>query len=181
MSLLIVSGPPGAGKSSVATLLADHYDPSFLVAGDDFFAFAHSGAIQPWLPEAHRQNTVIIEAAARATGHIATAFDTIYDGVVGPWFVDTFATGLGLDAFDYVVLLPAVELLVERVAAREGHGFASEAATRKMHREFDEAEVAAHHVIRPGRHESAADVAAEVLHYRQAGLLRYEPALATGA
>lgn len=55
-SLLVVTGPPGAGKSSVARILADSFDQSVLVEGDAFFAFLARGAIEPWLPESgHRR------------------------------------------------------------------------------------------------------------------------------
>lgn len=172
--MVVVSGPPGAGKSSVAALLADAEDRSVLVAGDDFFAFLHSGAVDPWRPEAHRQNEVVIQAAARATGRFAATYSTIYDGVIGPWSLDTFAAQLGVDALDYVILLPAELVCVERVLARQGHGFTSCEATRSMHRQFAAAEIAARHVVRPGRHERPADVAAEVQQHRRAGLLRYE-------
>src|SRR4051812_7372715 len=36
-SLLVVTGPPGAGKSTVAKLLAASAEPSVLVEGDAFF------------------------------------------------------------------------------------------------------------------------------------------------
>ena len=33
--LIVVTGPPGAGKSSVSAVLADKFTPSALVAGDE--------------------------------------------------------------------------------------------------------------------------------------------------
>jgi cytidylate kinase len=65
-SLLIVTGPPGAGKSTVARILADRFDPSVLVAGDAFFEFLARGAIAPWLPESSRQN----ESSATGLDHV---------------------------------------------------------------------------------------------------------------
>jgi len=42
--LLVVTGPPGAGKSTVARLVTDRFEPSALVEGDAFFAFLARGA-----------------------------------------------------------------------------------------------------------------------------------------
>jgi len=36
--LIVITGPPGAGKSSVSEHLANLFEPSALVAGDSFFA-----------------------------------------------------------------------------------------------------------------------------------------------
>lgn len=44
---MVVTGPPGAGKSTVARILADRVEPSVLVEGDSFFAFLARGAIPP--------------------------------------------------------------------------------------------------------------------------------------
>ncbi len=83
----------------------------------------------------------------------------MYDGVVGPWFLPTFAAAAGLDRLDYVMLLPSVEQCVERVATRRGHGFTDEAATRKMHHEFVSADLDGRHVLVDvdGTPESVAD------------------------
>jgi cytidylate kinase len=147
-SLLVVTGPPGAGKSTVASILADRAEPSALVEGDCFFTFLARGAIDPWLPESNEQNHVVTRAAAAATGHYAAGgFTTVYDGVVGPWFLPTFAAATGLERLDYAVLLPAADRCVERVLTRADHRFGDEAATRKMHAEFVAAAVESRHVL----------------------------------
>jgi adenylate kinase family enzyme len=132
-----VTGPRGAGKSTVARLLAERFDPSVLVEGDAFYGFLRRGAVAPWLPDAHSQNTVVTQAAASAAGRYAAGgFTTIYDGVVGPWFLADFTTATGLNRLEYVVLLPSVEECLARVATRQDHGFTDEAATRHMHEQF---------------------------------------------
>src|SRR3954451_7143863 len=100
--LILVTGPPGAGKSTVAVALAARFDPSVLVAGDAFFGFLATGAIAPWLPASRVQNEVVTRAAARATGEFVTGgFTTVFDGMVGPWFLPTFAGAVGVSVLDY--------------------------------------------------------------------------------
>jgi hypothetical protein len=106
VSLLVVTGPPGAGKSTVAALVADRLSRSVLIEGDAFFAFLRSGAIEPWRPGSHAQNEIVVEAAALATGRFARDYVTVYDGVIGPWFVETFLGATGLDELHYAVLFP---------------------------------------------------------------------------
>ncbi|MEM9566149.1 MAG: AAA family ATPase [Actinomycetota bacterium] len=146
-SLLVVTGPPGAGKSTVAAMLAERLDPSALVSGDRFFGFLATGAMEPWRPESHAQNTVVTEAAAAATARFAADYDTVFDGVVGPWFLPTFAAAAGLAQLDYVVLLPSEATCVRRVRSRTGHGFTDVAATRTMHAQFADASIGDRHVI----------------------------------
>jgi cytidylate kinase len=147
-SLLVVTGPPGAGKSTVAALIAKRSDPSVLIEGDAFFAFLDQGAIEPWLPESHTQNEVVTRAAAAAAGRFAQSYATVFDGVLGPWLLPNFLSATGLDSLDYVILLPPVETCVQRVQTRPDHGFTDEPATRKMHDEFARAVIAARHVLR---------------------------------
>ncbi len=146
-SLLVVTGPPGAGKSSVATVLAGRVSPSVLVEGDAFYAFLASGAIPPWLLASQVQNLVVGRAAAAATAVFAAEYDTVYDGVLGPWQLADFMRAGSIDALDYAIVLPPVEVCVERVATRVGHGFDDEAATRKMHAEFTAATIDTRHVF----------------------------------
>ncbi len=173
-SLLVVTGPPGAGKSTVARLVSERLETSVLVEGDAFFAFLDQGAIAPWLAEADAQNEVVVRAAAAASGRFAASHATVYEGVIGPWFLPVFARATGLRALHYAVLLPDAELCVDRAPTRLGHGFADEAASRHMHAEF-----ARGCLDLDGRHlvESAGGpdaLATEVLDRWAAEHLRYE-------
>lgn len=138
-SLLVVSGPPGAGKSTIAAALADRLDPSALVEGDQFFRFLRSGAIEPWRPESQRQNEVIVRIqAATARRYRDGGYHTVFDGVIGPWFLDSFRAATN-GPFEYVVLLPSLDVCLERIRSRDGHDFSDEAAARSMHTQFVEA------------------------------------------
>jgi len=147
--LVIVTGPPGAGKSAVASRLVELRSPSVLIEGDEFFRFLREGRIDPWLVESAVQNEIVTESAGAATGRFVTGgYWTVYDGVVGPWFLRRFIAASGLRRVQYIVLLPPVATCVDRVATRRDHGFTDEAATRHMHQQFDRAVLASRHIIR---------------------------------
>jgi len=133
---MVVTGPPGSGKSTVGERLAMHFDPSALVPGDDFFGFLRVGAIDPWLEDAAEQNEVVIESAAASVGRLARRCEVVYEGVVGPWFLPTFIRRAGVGSVHYAVLLPPLEVCLERVQARTGHGFNDLDAAEHMWNDF---------------------------------------------
>jgi adenylate kinase family enzyme len=146
--LIVITGPPGAGKSTVSALLVTAFEPSALVAGDAFFGFLARGAVAPWLPAAAAQNETVTEAAALAAGRLVRGgYTVIYDGVVGPWLLPTFMAATGLARLHYALLLPSEQDCLDRVADRVGHGFTDPAATRHMYADFARAPLEARHRI----------------------------------
>jgi hypothetical protein len=58
-----------------------------------------------------------------------------------------------LPHINYVILLPPLEVCLERVRGRIGHGFSDPSATRDLHAQFADAAVDARHLItEPGDH-----------------------------
>jgi predicted ATPase len=175
--LVIVTGPPGAGKSTVAPLVADGFASSVLVQGDWFFGRWRRGAIDPWLPEAVGQ-TRIAGAAAAATAGAFSRGDcvVVYEGMIRPYELPGFLATARLTAVHYAVLLPPETTCVARVTTRQGHGFTSVDATRGMYRDFAEAAVPPAHLITDA-HPAPQDIAARILDGVAAGSLLWPAAV----
>jgi cytidylate kinase len=134
----VLTGPPGAGKSTIARLVADRLPLSVHLVADVFWHHLRSGYVLPWLPEAHRQNQVTMEAVAAAAGEFASGgYDVVVDGVIGPWLLDPFLRradeGLGLT---YVVLRPDETTTVARAVARGAADLVEEGPVRHMYAQF---------------------------------------------
>jgi predicted kinase len=123
VSVLIVSGPPGAGKTTVARMLAESSDrPAVHLHTDDFYTAIRRGFIAPWLPESARQNAVISRAVAVAAIEYARGgYAVMIDGVVGPWHLDVYlqAAASARVPLSYAVLRPDRPTVTARARDRE--------------------------------------------------------------
>jgi hypothetical protein len=129
--IVILSGPPGAGKSAAARALAEQSDSPRAVHfhTDDFFGYIRKGYVDPWLREASSQNAVNANAqAAFAWAYAVGDYEVFVDGVIGPWLLEPWlelarnpptrrATGRDI-AIHYVALRPSEETTVARVVGR---------------------------------------------------------------
>ena len=69
--VLLVTGPPGSGKSTVAPLVAAHFDLAVCMEADWFWTTIVRGHVDPWLPEADEQNRTVLRTAAAAAAELA--------------------------------------------------------------------------------------------------------------
>lgn len=93
--LLILTGPPGAGKTTTATLIAEHFTPSVVIEADALWAHVVRGFVEPWKKESDVQNRALVRASLAAAARLMTSgYATVLSGHLGPWFMDLVANEL---------------------------------------------------------------------------------------
>lgn len=121
-SVTIVTGPAGAGKSTVARAVASSLDLAVHLHTDDFWTFIVAGGVLPYLPESDRQNHTVLEAiVAAAFAYAEGGYDVIADGVVGPWMLGHYTRAADAHSgipLRYIVLRPSLEVTVRRAQQR---------------------------------------------------------------
>jgi len=163
--ILILTGPPGSGKTTTArTLSAEPGAPKVHLHTDDFWHFIKNGTIAPYLPEADRQNGVVIGVLAKAAQAYAEGgYFVVLDGIVGPWFLPPFrALAVPLH---YVVLRPPLEVAIERCRQRGGDTLSDPGPIGDLHQQFSDLGELEPHALRTdgqSRGDTLAAVAAAV-------------------
>lgn len=164
---LILTGPPGTGKTTTASILAARAPAAVHVETDTFFHFIRSGYIEPWKPESQAQNRVAMGIAGEAAAAYADAgYFTVVEGIVLPrWFLTPLRDALRRAGFRavYVVLRAPLPTCRDRVERRDG-AIDAEAVT-KIWKEFEDLGEFEPHVLDVSEHspEEAANAVEQVL------------------
>jgi adenylate kinase family enzyme len=147
-AVVIVTGPPGSGKTSLCRALADGEARSAHVEGDWFFRFLRSGFIQPWMSESAKQNAVVMDITCDAVaGYASAGMAVFWDGIVGPWFLDRVLDRLKYRDVtpSYVVLRPSLETATARVIHRDGDR--NRSGVDRMYPQFQDLGAYERHVV----------------------------------
>lgn len=122
MQLVIISGPPNAGKSATAEALCQRYDRMLHVEVSVLRDFLRMGRLRPWdeSPDGRRQERLLIGSACDMASRFHDAgYGVIIDAIVTADDLPAFAEELaGIEPVHFVVLLPALDVVLEREASR---------------------------------------------------------------
>jgi chloramphenicol 3-O-phosphotransferase len=123
MQLVIISGPPNAGKSSAAEALCQRYDRMLHIDVSVLRDFLRMGRLRPWdgSRDGLRQRDLLIASACdMARRFLDAGYGVVIDDVVTPDGLAVYREALagGAHEVHFVLLLPPLGVLHERERAR---------------------------------------------------------------
>lgn len=161
-SVIIVSGRPGVGKTTVSRLVAAAFERSVHLQADDLMASIVSGWVDPNLPEAAPQNEAIGGVlAVSAMSFAQDGYTTVVDGFLFPEGVAGLAAACTSRSLSchYVVLTADLGTCWVRARSRgEGRWPLEFSPFAAVHVRFDDLDLDRRHMVEAtGSPEAARD------------------------
>jgi predicted kinase len=168
--VLLLTGPPGAGKTTVADLLARRRPRAVHLRADLFFDAIAAGFLDPSTPASREQNEVVMGVVARAAaGYADGGYATMVDGIILPrWFLGPLRDALhhAGHAVAYAVLRRPLETCLARAADRTTQAPADPAVVERLWRDFADLGPLERHALELG--DASPDASADALDARLA-------------
>ena len=169
---MIVTGPPGVGKTAAARALTEGAERAVHLEADRFFNFIRAGYVEPWKPESHPQNTVVMQIVAAAAGGYADAgYFTVIDGIVIPrWFLEPLRAELRAAGHTvaYAVLQAPLDVCLRRAEQRSDGPTFDAAVIIELWRQFNDLGTLEDHAIETAAQsvDAVAEAIAEAMEDR---------------
>ena len=112
-TLYLITGPAGAGKSTVSKKIAGSVLRSALIEGDDIYNQVVGGYALPWEPGNHLElfRKVCIQMIRT---YLEAGYDVVFDYIITPELLSLFRTEFRDQLIRFAVLLVSEEVLLER-------------------------------------------------------------------
>ena len=139
VSVIFLSGPIGAGKTTVAkALLALLPAPLSYIEGDTFWSFIRKDD-----ERGSRDNFPVLvrSMTAAAIPFARSGFRVLIDFSIPPTFVDTARKILKEVPFDFVLLRPSFKVCAERAASRKEGAITDSVMLKNFYARFEEGTV----------------------------------------
>lgn len=134
LSITIISGSPGCGKTSLCACLAKMDSLGAHIETDRFFHFIPH-RLDPSLPESKSQNEMVVRSYITSAKIFSEGgYSVFLDGVIGPWLFPTILPLRG--EFNYVLLHADLEVMQARIESRKGQDSAIPEIAIRMHGQF---------------------------------------------